>query len=128
MKISLMALIAGFCLVVGFPLAATAGPTPGGPNSDADSVENAFDNCVSAPNPEQKDFDHDGCGDVCDCDYNNDTVCNLSDFGIMASCFGHPTAPGDPLYNPAVDCNCDGVCNLTDFVCFSNGFLTTPCP
>ena len=45
MKIRLMALVAGFCLVVGLPLAATAGPTPGGTDTDGDDVPDGFDNC-----------------------------------------------------------------------------------
>ena len=69
MKISLMAVVAGFCLVVGLPLAATAGPTPGGPSAaDGDGIEDFFDNCYLDSNADQKDVDHDGCGDVCDSD------------------------------------------------------------
>ena len=66
MKAGLIALTFGFFLVVGLPLAATAGPTPGGADSDGDTVEDAFDNCTAIANPGQEDADHDGCGDVCD--------------------------------------------------------------
>ena len=41
MKVSLIALAFGFFLVVGLPLTATAGPTPGGPDTDGDTVEEA---------------------------------------------------------------------------------------
>jgi len=66
MKASLIALTFGFFLVAGLPLAATAGPTPGGADSDSDGVEDAFDNCTTIANPGQEDADHDGCGDDCD--------------------------------------------------------------
>ena len=65
MKTGLLALTFGFFLVVGLPLLATAGPTPGGADSDGDTVEDAFDNCTSVANAGQEDADHDGCGDVC---------------------------------------------------------------
>jgi hypothetical protein len=128
MKISLMALVAGFCLVVGLPLAATAGPTPGGPDTDADTIEDAFDNCVTDANPAQKDLDHDGCGDTCDCDFDNNGVCNAVDFAAFASTYLRPQFVGDPLYNPLADCNCDGVISAIDFACFAGGYLTVPCP
>jgi hypothetical protein len=126
MKISSIALVAGFCLVVGLPLTAMAGPTPGGPDTDGDGVEDAFDNCVTDVNGAQKDLDHDSCGDACDCDFNNDTVCNPTDFGAFASTY--LKGEGDPGYNPLADCDCNGVINPTDFGCFASGYLTTPCP
>ena len=47
MKAGLIALTFGFFLVAGLPLAATAGPTPGGADGDGDTVEDAFDNCTT---------------------------------------------------------------------------------
>jgi len=127
MKISLMALVVGFCLVAGLPLTATAGPTPGGPvGTDGDGLEDYFDNCYLVSNPSQKDTDHDGCGNACDADYNNDGVVNGSDTSIFISSFLHPTFVGDPLFNPATDMNCDGVTNNTDLSFFIPYFLTTP--
>jgi hypothetical protein len=127
MKISLMALVAGFCLVVGLPLAATAGPTPGGPNTgDSDSVENAFDNCTAVDNGNQKDVDHDGCGDICDADYNNDGIVGSPDFGIFKATFG--LTEGAPNYNPLADHNCDGVVGSPDFGVFKGQFGGVPGP
>jgi len=39
---------------------------PGPPDSDADGVGDACDNCPQTPNPDQGDRDGDGSGDVCD--------------------------------------------------------------
>jgi len=126
MKISLMALVAGFCLVVGLPLAATAGPTPGGANSDGDSVENAFDNCSSLSNAAQKDLDHDGCGDLCDGDFDQDGGAGLLDFGVFKSAFGKSS--GAPGYDARADMDCDGSVGLLDFGFFKAEFGGAPGP
>jgi len=126
MKISLMALVAGFCLVVGLPLAATAGPTPGGTNSDSDSVEDAFDNCSGLSNAAQKDIDHDGCGDLCDADYDQDGGSGLLDFGVVKSAFG--SSSGQPLYDARADMDCDGSVGLLDFGFFKAEFGGAPGP
>jgi len=108
MKISLMALVAGFCLVVGLPLAATAGPTAGGADTDGDGVGSVFDNCTAVSNANQKDGDHDGCGDSCDGDLNQSGFSGVPDFGILKGSFNK--GPGQELvgYNPIADMNCSG--------------------
>jgi len=126
MKVGLMALVAGFCLVLGLPLAAMAGPTPGGTNSDPDSVEDAFDNCSSTDNGNQKDLDHDGCGDACDADFDQDGGAGLLDFGIFKSTF--LKAEGTPGYDARADMDCDGAVGLLDFGLFKAEFLTPPGP
>jgi len=120
MKISLMALVAGFCLVVGLPLAATAGPTPGGTNSDGDSVEDFFDNCMTKSNPDQKDVDHDGCGNVCDSDSNQDGNVNSSDFTAFKATY--QKSVGQPGYNPNFDATCEGSVNSSDFTVFKQNY------
>ncbi len=126
MKIKLMALLAGFCLVVGLPLAAMAGPTPGGADTDGDGVENAFDNCSSRSNATQKDVDHDGCGDLCDADFDQNGTSGLTDFGSLKAAFGSST--GQPAYNAKADMDCNGVVGLTDFGAFKNEFGSTAGP
>jgi len=140
MKISLMALVAAFCLVVGLPLAAMAGPTPGSgldadnQGSTPDGVEDAFDNCIDdgppAPvgdnttiyeaNPNQRDCDHDGCGNRCDADYNQDGAHTPLDFAIFANgYFG-------------TECNLDfdgdGVVGPLDFAFFADNYFGRPGP
>jgi len=133
MKISLMALVAGFCLVVGLPLVATAGPTPGGPSAaDGDGLEDYFDNCYLAANPSQKDTDHDGCGNQCDCDFNNDGVCSGQDLSIFKASYlkgsNPPSGPPDPGYNDNCDMDGNGVVSGTDLSLFKAGYLSLPGP
>jgi hypothetical protein len=127
MKISLMAVVAGFCLVVGLPLAAIAGPTPGGPSTaDGDGVEDFFDNCVSDANANQKDYDHDGCGDICDSDTNNDGVVNATDLLLFKA--SYLKGEGDPGYDPDFDATCEGVVNAADLLIFKGNYLSTTGP
>jgi hypothetical protein len=122
MKISLMAVVAGFCLVVGLPLAATAGPTPGGPSAaDGDGVEDFFDNCYLDNNPEQKDFDHDGCGNLCDYDADNNGIANAIDLGNFRT--SYLKSQGDPAYNGNFDTDCNGVVNAVDLGNFRANYL-----
>jgi len=94
MKVRLLALTFGFILAAG---GAWAGPTPGGPDTDSDGVENAFDNCRDTSNASQTDTDHNGCGDTCTqsivCDANGDTTVGLPDFLALGMEFGHTVGP-----------------------------------
>jgi hypothetical protein len=106
--------------MLGLPLSALAGPTPGGTDTDSDGVENAFDNCTNRVNPTQKDVDHDGCGDVCDGDFDQNGYGGVSDYGILLSRFGSTT--GSPFYLPQVDMDCNGAIGITDYGLFQNEF------
>jgi hypothetical protein len=103
-----------------------AGPTPGGANSDADSVENAFDNCSGLSNAAQKDLDHDGCGDVCDADFDQDGISGILDFGAFKASFGKTS--GSPGYDARTDMDCDGTVGILDFGLFKAEFGGAPGP
>jgi len=126
MKVKLMALLAGFCLVVGLPLAAMAGPTPGGADTDGDGVENAFDNCSSLTNAAQKDVDHDGCGDACDGDMDQNGTTGLTDYAAFLGAFSKTT--GQVGYIAAADMDCNGTIGLTDYASFLAEFANAPGP
>jgi len=126
MRIKLTALAAGFVLAVGLPLAAMAGPTPGGADTDGDGVENAFDNCSTKVNTSQKDVDHDGCGDTCDGDFDQNGAAGGSDFATFKAGFGKTT--GQPGYNAGADMDCNGAIGGSDFSLFKAEFGTTAGP
>jgi hypothetical protein len=103
-----------------------AGPTPGGADGDTDGVENAFDNCTSRVNPTQKDADHDGCGDPCDGDFDQNGTSGVTDYGILLASFGATT--GQPAYKAAVDMDCNGAIGITDYGAFLLEFGTSAGP
>jgi hypothetical protein len=127
MKLRFAALLAGFCLVVGLPLAAIAGPTPGGASgADGDTIEDSFDNCTGVANADQKDVDHDGCGDRCDGDFDQNGGAGISDFTLFKGAFN--TIEGQPAYNAAADMDCNGGVGTTDFSLFKAEFNTPTGP
>jgi hypothetical protein len=119
MKVSLLAMSFGFLLVL--PLAASAGPLPGGADSDSDTVEDAFDNCTAVSNPDQADADHDACGDVCDasitCDASNDGVVGGPDFNVFLAEFGN-NCTANPSQSCTADCDGDTIVGGPDFNVF----------
>jgi hypothetical protein len=122
MKIKLLALTFGIFLAAG---TAYAGPTPGGVDTDGDTVEDAFDNCVARANPTQVDTDHDGCGQFCDFDWNNNGVTQLGEVNLAASQFGTTCTP---VGTCVCDFNQNGVCQLGEVNTISSSFGTKPGP
>jgi hypothetical protein len=73
---------------VGDPLATAPGPLPTrSADQDGDGVPDATDVCRDLPNPDQRDTDGDGFGNLCDADVDGD--------GWVTSSFGNPEQPGD---------------------------------
>ena len=127
MKVTLTALIAAFFLVVGLPFAALGGPAGGAiTDTDGDGVEDSFDNCTSLANAEQKDFDHDGCGDLCDPDIDQDGSVGSTDFLAWKASF--ETQEGDACFDFRVDFDCDGSVGSTDFLIWKAKFEGPPGP
>lgn len=87
-----------------------------GGDTDHDGVCDDVDNCYSASNHDQADFDGDGKGDACDYDADNDgySRLNLSERGSPRpgyDCddFDPDVSPGTPEACDGKDNNCNGV-------------------
>jgi hypothetical protein len=96
------------------PAAAVAG------DADGDGVPDASDNCTLVANPDQLDSDHDGFGNRCDPDYNQDEITNFSDLARMKSAFFKTDA--------AVDLTGDGLVNFADLTVMKRFLFEPPGP
>jgi hypothetical protein len=125
MKVRLMALLFIISLVLGLPLAASAGPASG-VDTDLDGVQDPFDNCTFVPNAGQADADHDGCGDACTasitCDATGDTAVGVPDFQALGAQFGAECDVFDPGHGCTADCTGDQKVGVPDFQAFGNEF------
>ena len=73
---------------------------------DGDGVADSADNCLAAPNTDQRDTDADGIGNVCDADLDQNCLVSVVDLGIMKSVFF--------TTDPNADLDGDGSVNFPD--------------
>ncbi|MEL7448548.1 MAG: M4 family metallopeptidase [Pseudomonadota bacterium] len=90
------------------------------PDSDGDGVSDAADNCTLVANPDQRDSNGDGIGNVCDADLNGDCAVNFLDLGEMKSVFFTPDADAD--------LDGDGAVNFQDLASLKALFFAPPGP
>lgn len=76
----------------------------GCPDADGDGVADTADNCPNSQNADQADFDHDGIGDVCDADDDNDGDPDTTDCASMNAAINRTAVE----VCDGVDNNCDG--------------------
>jgi len=74
---------------------------PGHEDVDDDGVDDLDDNCPVTPNSSQLDVDGDGAGNACDCDFNQDGLCDVSDALRFLNDF---CADNDTFVEPPIDC------------------------
>ena len=93
------------------------------PDFDADGVGDTLDNCSQAANPAQDDTDADGCGNLCDADYDNNGIVGFSDWGA----FSHNFGTTNELYKH-VEPIPGEIVGFADFGFFSQNFGKVPGP
>jgi hypothetical protein len=92
---------------------------------DLDGVVDELDNCSETPNTEQDDTDGDGCGNLCDADYDNNGVVGFPDFGAFTANFGTT----NQLYMHAEPLDSPGrAVGFPDFGFYTANFGRTPGP
>jgi uncharacterized protein (TIGR03790 family) len=100
---------------VGDPLMRVAAPISRAPRDrDGDGARDKRDNCLLLPNPDQRDTDGDGYGNLCDADFDGDgrvTTANGSSFGDIGRLLRSIDAG---FYIPNHDLDGDGVVDRRD--------------
>jgi hypothetical protein len=103
-----------------------AAPALGGSQcdcGDGDGVIDYLDNCSEVYNPGQDDTDGDGCGNLCDADYDNNGTPGFPDFGEFTRAFS--TNDEEKCHNePIPGCTV----GFPDFGFFAANFSVTPGP
>ena len=79
-------------------------------DTDGDGVPDANDNCILRDNPSQIDTDGDGCGNICDGDFDQTGSLGASDWNTFRACWGKTVGPG---VGPPEDPTC-GECDRDD--------------
>jgi hypothetical protein len=90
------------------------------PDTDGDGIADFRDNAIFVANPNQRDTDGDGYGNVVDADFNNDRSVDFFDLSIFSSRFFTP--------NPDADLNGDGTVDFFDLSMFQSLFGRAPGP
>lgn len=93
--------------------------SPGGDDRDGDGLADDEDNCLAQPNPDQRDADEDGFGNLCDPDVDGD--------GVVTTSWGRTTplaergdlewialAAREEVYDPKLDLDGDGAVDASD--------------
>ncbi|HVN39509.1 MAG TPA: Ig-like domain-containing protein [Myxococcota bacterium] len=89
-------------------------------DQDGDGIADEVDNCTLVANPDQRDTDGDGYGNVCDADLNGDGMVNFQDLAIFRQKFGSN--------DPDADFDGNGVVNFQDLAKLRLQFLKPPGP
>ena len=96
------------------------------PDQDQDGVDDPFDDCLVDPNPDQRDTNQDGYGNLCDADFDDNGGTGISDFAVFRPAFG--STLGQPAYDPDTDLTGDGGVGIADFALFRSLIGAAPGP
>ena len=89
-------------------------------DQDADGVPDPSDNCTLVANPDQRDTNGDGFGNLCDPDLDNDGIVNFSDLSMLEAVFY--------TNDPDADFDGSGSVNFFDLGVMKRLFFLPPGP
>jgi uncharacterized repeat protein (TIGR01451 family) len=95
-------------------------------DADTDQIPQIYDNCLTVANPDQRDTNFDGFGNLCDGDLNNGLSTNAGDLALFRTVFGD--APASPLRDDADFNGSGGFVNAADLAIFRTLFGRPPGP
>jgi hypothetical protein len=113
-----------FAATLAFLLWGTPAFAGSDPCFDSDGVCDQIDNCVEDFNTGQDDTDGDDCGNLCDCDYDQNGICGFNDFLLFAAAFGTTGDEEKCHVEPIPGC----AVGFDDFLFFAGGFGGIPGP
>lgn len=90
------------------------------PDYDKDGIPDEADNCTLVTNTDQRDTDHDGYGNLCDPDFDNNRNVDFADLAYMKSKFFTP--------DPGVDLDGNGTVDFADLAILKSMFFGPPGP
>lgn len=94
--------------------------TGSGFDDDTDGIPNALDNCRLVVNPDQRDTNGDGFGNICDPDLDDSLLVNFTDLGLLKDVFFST--------DEDADLDGDGGVNFGDLSIMKNFFFGPPGP
>ncbi|HFD11364.1 MAG TPA: hypothetical protein ENJ32_02675 [Crenotrichaceae bacterium] len=87
-------------------------------DTDRDGIPDATDNCPLTSNPDQRDSNNDGYGNLCDADLDNNGFVSFADLALFKSAFGSSNADAD--------FDGSGFVNFADLAIFKSLFGKAP--
>jgi len=90
------------------------------PDSDLDGIDDSQDNCIDHANPDQRDTNKDGFGNLCDGDLNNDGIVSFADLKLLRAKFN--------TTDPDADFDGNGSVSFADLNIFRSLFGKEPGP
>ncbi|MBW2293293.1 MAG: hypothetical protein JRG94_13425 [Deltaproteobacteria bacterium] len=124
----IVALLSATLFVLVLAYGSGAGVLSGCPDPDLDGVcDIAGDNCSSIPNPNQRDDDEDGYGNVCDWDHDQNCATGATD---LSATFARLTnaAPWTPPREGVYDVDENGAVGATDLSAVFSHLTDPPGP
>ena len=94
-------------------------------DSDGDGISDDMDNCTLVANPDQRDTNNDGFGNICDMDLNNDNVVDSMDQYLWSWAYVNSLSGN---FNPDADFDGNGQIDTADIVMTADYFGMPPGP